>query len=313
MRPTATPRVDRQRLTTDPDFGREVAAAIGKQLLENPPVGNSVDEVEAEFTAAIMRTAEIVMPLKERKRPGRGWSGDAETQAELSVVETAMHTAWRNLKENTKDTALRRAVRQACKGVKRVREAAVIRFFERYVQEMEEQLRRRDQRGFFQRLKSMEVEETRKVQSQYIRDEDGKLLRDKELISQRWVRFFHSLLNAKSEKMVPDIFLGLPQQPTAHDLGVEPTEEEVAVALRAMANSKAAGTDDLPAELLTLGLRQDRTILRELYSLTTYIWREGKVPQRWKDATIMALHKTKDKRTTAAFLSCPMWVRYFLT
>ena len=70
VRPTAKPRVDRQRLTTDPDLGREVAATIGKQLLENPPVGNSVDEVEAEFTAAIMQTAEIVMPLKERKRRG---------------------------------------------------------------------------------------------------------------------------------------------------------------------------------------------------------------------------------------------------
>ena len=70
---------------------------------------------------------------------------------------------------------------------------------------MEEQLRRRDQRGFFRHLKSTEVEETRKVESQCIRDEDGRLLRDKDLIAQRWVRFFHSLLNAKAEKLDPDI------------------------------------------------------------------------------------------------------------
>ena len=68
--------------------------------------------------------------------------------------------------------------------LKRVRGAAVIRFFERYVRELEKQLRRRDQRGFFQHLKFMKVEKTRKVYSQYIRDEERRLLRDKELISQ---------------------------------------------------------------------------------------------------------------------------------
>ena len=70
------------------------------------------------------------------------------------------------------------------------------------------------------------------------------------------------------------------------NFGVEPTEGEIAAALRAMANSKAVGTDGLPAELLKLGLNQDRSILRELHRLITTTWREGKVPQRWKDALI---------------------------
>ena len=111
---------------------------------------------------------------------GRGWSGDGQTKAELELAETEMHTAWNNLKADTKDTELQKAdtelqkaVRRACKTVKKIRILAVIRFFERYVQEMKGQLRRRDQRGFFQHLKSMEVEETRKVESRCIRDEDG--------------------------------------------------------------------------------------------------------------------------------------------
>ena len=83
---------------------------------------------------------------------------------------------------------------------------------------MEEQLRRRD-------LKSMEVEETRKVESQCIRDEDGRLVRDKNLITQRWARFFQSLLNAKTEKLGPDITSRLPQQTMEAMFGVEPTED----------------------------------------------------------------------------------------
>ena len=70
---------------------------------------------------------------------------------------------------------------------------------------------------------------------------------------------------------------------------------EIALALRGMVHSKAVGTDERPAELLKLGLNQDRSILRELHHLITTTWRERKVPQRWKDVIIMAIHEKKHK------------------
>ena len=93
------------------------------------------------------------------------------------------------------------------------------------------------------------------------------------------MRFFRSLLNSKSDMIDADIPKRLPQHPVASALGIEPTEEEIATAMKAMANAKAVGPDGLPAELLKLGLQQDRTILRELHRLTTLIWRQGKVPR----------------------------------
>ena len=94
----------------------------------------------------------------------------------------------------------------------------------------------------------------------------------------------------------PDIPKRLPQHPVASALGIEPTEKEIATATKAMINAKAVGPDGLPAELLKLGLQQDRTILLELHRRTILIWREGKVAQQWKYSAITVLHK-KDGKT----------------
>ena len=73
-----------------------------------------MDNVEAAFAAAIMRIAELVMPPQERRRPGRGWSGDARTEAKLQAATDAMHAAWQRLKMDTRYAQLWTAVREAC-------------------------------------------------------------------------------------------------------------------------------------------------------------------------------------------------------
>ena len=61
-----------------------------------------------------------------------------------------------------------------------------------------------DQPGFFQSIKSVQLKETEKVESLYVRDEEGRLLQDKRRIRERWVRLFRSLLNAKFDMVDPD-------------------------------------------------------------------------------------------------------------
>ena len=208
---------------------------------------------------------------------------------------TNKHIVLQRLKMGTRDAQLRRAVRKACHWLKRVRSAAVVRFFERHIVELEKQLRMGDQHGFFQNIKSARLEETEKVESQCVPDEEGRLLRDKGRIRERRVRFFRSLLNAKSDMLDPNISKRLPQHPVASVLGIEPTEEEIATAMKAASNVKAVGPDGLPAELLKLGLKKSRTILLELHRLTTLVGREGKVPQQRKDAVITVIYKKGDK------------------
>ena len=60
-------------------------------------------------------------------------------------------------------------------------------------------MRKHNQWGFFQRLKSLRIKDTRKVSSEYIRDEEGALLRDPSQILGRWARLFSTLYNANSD------------------------------------------------------------------------------------------------------------------
>ena len=88
---------------------------------------------------------------------------------------------------------------------------------------MEQDLRQRDQRGALQRFKSLNIVDTRKVSSQYIRDEEDTTMRNPGLVLGRWARFFGTLFNSKSDQPRLDIIEGLLQWPITHVLGVEST------------------------------------------------------------------------------------------
>ena len=66
-----------------------------------------------------------------------------------------------------------------------------------------------------------------------------------------------------------------------------------------MSNRKAVGPDELPAELLSLILDEDRYgnrhILEQFHAIVIAISRSGGVPQEWKDVTIIVLHRKNDR------------------
>ena len=87
------------------------------------------------------------------------------------------------------------------------------------------------------------------------------MLQDPGLVLRSWAWFFGTLFDSKSDKLKLDIIKELPQWPITHALGVEPTENELIGALRSMANAKAVGPDELPVELLKLGINHDPTVI----------------------------------------------------
>ena len=116
------------------------------------------------------------------------------------------------------------------------------------------------------------------------------MLRDIELIYERWVQWFHTLLNTKSPKLDPNIAEGLEQWPENTTLRNQPTLQELTDAIRSLANGKAVGPDGVPVELFKVALNGDPALRQKLLDIVIGIWRGGEVPQQWKDATIKVLH-----------------------
>ena len=153
----------------------------------------------------------------------------------------------------------------------------------------------------------MDVKGKRTFNSQYIKDEEGRLLRDNALICERWVRWFHKLLSTKSPTLDPSIVDELKQWPPCRPQDDVPSSYEVEEAIRALANRKAVGPDGLPAGLLqVLADEGELSTLGKFRDIVVAVWRGGGVPQQWKDATIKGLHKKKCRTECGNYRGIPL-------
>ncbi|CAB1098711.1 unnamed protein product [Ectocarpus sp. CCAP 1310/34] len=158
-------------------------------------------------------------------------------------------------------------------------------------------------RGLYQHLKrSVGLSGRQAGGQQFVADESGVLLRNRDGILQRWARFFSTLLNIKSPNLNPDIITRVTQRPATRGtqrLGewlVEvPDLEDVARATKGLKNWKAPDHDSLPAELLKID-DDEPFVLGHLHTILVKVWNGGVIPrEEWKDATIKVLYKEGDR------------------
>ena len=125
-------------------------------------------------------------------------------------------------------------------------------YFEEYLAETEASRLQRPA-GFLQAPEVHGGLGGRKARSeQFIMGEDGRLLKDKVPILDRWAGYFGTLQNTKSPKLDPTISGLFPQRPLAPSLGDEPIMDGMTAVIRGMPNWKTVGPDSLPAELLKI-------------------------------------------------------------
>nr|VZI22628.1 unnamed protein product [Spirometra erinaceieuropaei] len=122
---------------------------------------------------------------------------------------------------------------------------------------------------------------------------DGNtLLTEKTQILQRWAEHFRGVLNRPS--VISDAAIErLPQVETNVDPDLPPSLQETIRAVQQLSSGKAPGSDANPAEVYKHGGPQ---LMDHLTALFQEMWRQGEVPQDFKDATIVHLYKRKGNR-----------------
>ena len=225
-----------------------------------------------------------------------------------------MNAAWkqredtrRPLRAEPHNSNLRKAGMMAGKNLRKVRKAAVLSFFWDFVRKLETCAREGDQAGFYKHLRTMNLEGKRDRSSVYVEDENGVLLKDVELFRERWVRWFHTLLNAMSPRLDPNIAQGLDQWPENMLLGVQPTMQELAGAIRLLTNGKAVGQDGVSVELSKITFNGDPALRKRLLDIVVRIWGGGEVSKQWKYAIIMVLHEKKRAGESATTTRASRW------
>ncbi len=82
----------------------------------------------------------------------------------------------------------------------------------------------------------------------------------------------------------------IPQLPEMEDLDEPPSVEELHDVLVELANRKAPGIDNIPAEILK---GNKDVLLPHLHKLLQTCWKEVTFPQDMRDAKIITLYKNK--------------------
>ena len=129
----------------------------------------------------MLSTAAELVPRSKRPRRSTGL-----------VRGARMNAAWQK-REGCEKAPTRRTpqlqpskVREdGWKNLRKVRKAAVLSVFWDFVRKLETRTREGDQAGFYKHLKTMNLEGKRARSSAYVKDENGVLLRDVELIRER--------------------------------------------------------------------------------------------------------------------------------
>ena len=152
---------------------------------------------------------------------------------------------------------------------------------------------RKDMKSFYSGLKEV-YGPTRSGTSPLLSADGNTLITDKESILARWAEHFDGVLNRPSS-INDEAIQRLPQIPTDMTMDDIPSEDEIKKAINLLSSGKAPGSDAIPAEIYKVGGDALIGKLKELFEL---IWKEEKIPQDFKDASIIHLYKNKGNRQT---------------
>ena len=238
----------------------------------------SVEERRSELKEALKGSAE--QHLQRRRVAKKKWISDDT----LELVELKC-MAFRRWQEHRLNVEKRKEYRDLCKRVQQALRVDKEKWIEEEMKEMEEDIRRHRHGNFFRRMRKLT--NSRFVPTNTILDEKGQTIRNPEETLARWQRHFAEVLTVQ-KKAADEVVSELEDH--SHRETDEVSREEVEKAVGKLRNGKAAGQDEVVAELLKYG---GEVVIDWLTEVIQQVWWSGKIPQEWKDATLIPVHKKR--------------------
>ncbi|BHF69740.1 hypothetical protein SprV_0301278600 [Sparganum proliferum] len=215
------------------------------------------------------------------------WCQLRDTIHNLLAEKNRLHKAYVDHPTADNKAAFYRSRRQLQQRLREMQDA----WTARKAEEIQGYADRNEWKNFFVAIKAVYGPPTKGTAS--LLSADGStLLTEKTQILQRWAEHFRGVLNRPSA--ISDAAIDrLPQVETNADLDLPPSLQETIRAVQQLSSGKAPGSDAIPAEVYKHGGPQ---LMDHLTALFQEMWRQGEVPQDFKDATIVHIYKRKGNR-----------------
>ncbi|BHF63558.1 hypothetical protein SprV_0200655200 [Sparganum proliferum] len=258
------------------------AAADDAAAAENA----SVENRWCQLRDTIQSTALAV--LGRARRQHQDWFDDNDAViSNLLAEKNRLHKAYVDHPTADNKAAFYRSRRQLQQRLREMQDA----WTARKAEEIQGYADRNEWKNFFSAIKAVYGPPT-KGTAPLLNADGSTLLTEKTQILQRWAEHFRGVLNRPSA--ISDAAIDrLPQVETNADLDLPPSLQETIRAVQQLSSGKASGSDAIPAEVYKHGGPQ---LMDHLTALFQEMWRQGEVPQDFKDATIVHLYKRKGNR-----------------
>ncbi|BHF63483.1 hypothetical protein SprV_0200647500 [Sparganum proliferum] len=274
-------------------FSNELA-----QRLDNLPIAAAADAAAAaaedasvenrwcQLRDTIQSTALAV--LGRARRQLQDWFDDNDAViSNLLDQKNRLHKAYVDHPTDDNKAAFYRSRRQLQQRLREMQDA----WTARKAEEIQGYADRNGWKNFFSAIKAVYGPPT-KGTAPLLSADGSTLLTENTQILQRWAEHFRGVLNRPSA--ISDAAIDrLPQVETNADLDLPPSLQETIRAVQQLSSGKAPGSDAIPAEVYKHGGPQ---LMDHLTVLFQEMWRQGEVPQDFKDATIVHLYKRKWNR-----------------
>nr|VZI28741.1 unnamed protein product [Spirometra erinaceieuropaei] len=275
-------------------FSNELA-----QRLDNLPIAAAADNAAAaaaenasvenrwcQLRDTVQSTALAVLGRAPRQH--QDWFDDNDAAIRNLLAEmNRLHKAYVEHPTEGNKAAFYRSRRQLQQRLREMQDA----WTARKAEEIQGYADRNEWKNFFSAIKAVYGPPTEGT-APLLSADGSTLLTEKTQILQRWAEHFRGVLNRPS--VISEAAIArLPQVATNADLDLPPSLQETIRAVQQLSNGKAPGSDAIPAEVYKHG---GPLLMDHLTALFQEMWRQGEVPQDFKDATIVHLYKRKGNR-----------------